>query len=703
MQRTQKGLLLLSLIPLAISCTGRLADHGVPPGQDQTTPAGNNATTADMGTGPGGADQGTPAAGDMDAPDTGPGNPSDMDTASADMPGEDMAPPLPPFEPLPTEVYLRKTKLLLHGGAVTDAELAAVRQDPAALKGLIAGWLEEEPAKQKLREFFIKSFQQDDTDRNNLVGQIRGRQAAGTFNPPDIFNNNLRESFARTVMRIVYNDEPFTSVANTTEFEMTTAMLSFLVASDRVNLRGNSPAADKAARTHRFYNEPFEDYDANTPLARQIRDKTWYVNQPFKRPNDDKCNTGVWTEWDQALVFSALLGYFGCVTTNFAGPIKRNDFEDWRTVKVVPLAGGDREDYYNIPALRQADTIALSTPRVGYFTTPTFLAKWQTNVDNSFRVTANQSLIVGLGHSFEPEGFTMPFTVDNLSEEHAAPTTVCYGCHISLDPMRNYFANTFDADSYGPLESSPNHTPSFGFRLHQVEGTTLYDFGEALSTHPEFAAGWVQKVCMMATSRPCDPQDEEFIRIVDLFVGSNYNFKTMLVELFASPLVTNASRTVTHITHPAIASLSRRDHYCHALKVRFGDAGYDFDPCDEIQLSVAFPEDAWTRGSTSPFQSTESSLFYWATLEAFCTQLAQKAINKEGSPIQSSKRDETIDFLVTQLVGLPPSNSRHEPLSTLLHEHWDESVEEFGNKPYLITLSVATLACSSAYMASPDF
>ena len=243
------------------------------------------------------------AAGDMDAPDTGPGNPSDMDTASADMPGEDMAPPLPPFEPLPTEVYVRKTKLLLHGGAVTDAELAAVRQDPAALKGLIAGWLEEEPAKQKLREFFIKSFQQDDTDRNNLVGQIRGRQAAGTFNPPDIFNNNLRESFARTVMRIVYNDEPFTSVANTTEFEMTTAMLSFLVASDRVNLRGNSPAADKAARTHRFYNEPFEDYDANTPLARQIRDKTWYVNQPFKRPNDDKCNTGVWTEFQFAWLF----------------------------------------------------------------------------------------------------------------------------------------------------------------------------------------------------------------------------------------------------------------------------------------------------------------------------------------------------------------------------------------------------------------
>ena len=45
---------------------------------------------------------------------------------------------------------------------------------------------------------------------------------------------------------------------------------------------------------------------------------------------------------------------------------------------------------YNIPALRQATELGLALPRTGFYTTPAFLALWNTNDSNQHRVTANQ-------------------------------------------------------------------------------------------------------------------------------------------------------------------------------------------------------------------------------------------------------------------------------------------------------------------------
>ena len=52
---------------------------------------------------------------------------------------------------------------------------------------------------------------------------------------------------------------------------------------------------------------------------------------------------------------------------------------------------------YDLPTLRAATTLTLSLPRVGFYTTPAFLALWNTNDSNQHRVTANQTLLVALG------------------------------------------------------------------------------------------------------------------------------------------------------------------------------------------------------------------------------------------------------------------------------------------------------------------
>ncbi len=71
--------------------------------------------------------------------------------------------------------------------------------------------------------------------------------------------------------------------------------------------------------------------------------------------------------------------------------------------------------------LRKAKELIVDLPRVGFFTTPAFFATWPTNVNNLARVTTNQSLIVALGRSMNPESATIPLNESGLDEQHADP------------------------------------------------------------------------------------------------------------------------------------------------------------------------------------------------------------------------------------------------------------------------------------------
>ena len=86
--------------------------------------------------------------------------------------------------------------------------------------------------------------------------------------------------------------------------------------------------------------------------------------------------------------------------------------------------------------------MVVTLPRAGFFTTPAFFANWQTNGSNQHRVTMNQTLIVALGKSFDGNGSTVPISENGLDEEHASDPA-CYACHRTLDPMRQFFRQSF--------------------------------------------------------------------------------------------------------------------------------------------------------------------------------------------------------------------------------------------------------------------
>ena len=126
-------------------------------------------------------------------------------------------------------------------------------------------------------------------------------------------------------------------------------------------------------------------------------------------------------------------------------------------------------------------------------------------------MTINQTLITALNHAFDGTLSIAPPSMAAVDAEHAPPTSACYGCHIDLDPMRQFFRQTYTV--HYSMQKDPNETSIPGmFAFDGVSMTTtngIYDLGAQLAKHPLLASAWVEKVCTYATDaflRPHRPR-----------------------------------------------------------------------------------------------------------------------------------------------------------------------------------------------------
>ncbi|MEO1173495.1 MAG: hypothetical protein AAFX94_15795, partial [Myxococcota bacterium] len=358
----------------------------------------------------------------------------DVDTCSVDLLSE-------------PSVYVRRVKNLMTGAAPEDSELQSVMDDPAALRGLVSEWFDDPAFRAKLQEFLTKSLQQAEGARQTFGLQAVGNPNIGGWDAPPALFRNLTESFARTVMVLIEEGRPFNEIATTRRWMMTTGMVSYLLAAEN-----DSPQM-------RFYHEPFTDngvtFDEDTPFRVQFNNHTYYSSAPIPGCGDPYSGNAARNERNTYRLFMRGSANNICNNQIRMSVFQDRDFEDWRMVDMVPLEDGDDQpSMFDAPSLRNVTELPLRSTRTGYFSTPAFLAGWPSNVDNSFRVTTNQMLIAGLGLAFEDSDVSTPLGDDGLAEDHAAPNTQCFACHKNLDPMRNFFANEYDADSYAVVQTT---------------------------------------------------------------------------------------------------------------------------------------------------------------------------------------------------------------------------------------------------------
>lgn len=601
------------------------------------------------------------------------------------------------------QTYGTKVKTLLTGLALTSEELDQLREDPNALQGLVRGWIETPEAQTALRHFFRMAFQQDQVAADGLMDMLKVNnlawgQVSGANNERahTLMIQNIEDSFARTALRMVQDGQSFNGVLTTETFEMTTALMVLYSYLEHRHVNDDDT----------FFTRPLPEITGYTALRRLAdeppmeevldpdHDNFMHVYIPRFA---DLCPANGQDEIElptnaapnkESMVFYTMMGRPMNLSRRVDGQrcraqqrvrralLTASDFTDWRPVRIRRANGNNpATKFYRLTALRQANELRVHSDRVGFFTHLGFFATWPTNEDNASRVTLNQTLITALGESFD--GTTVSdFSPPNLDAEHSAPGTPCYGCHQTLDPMRDFFRQSY-SNFYGQQHDQARQDLEaiFVFRGMHVTGTGggVRELGRILSAHPDFPLAWAQKLCAYANARPC-PDSEALDDVVAAFVGSNLDFKTLLVELLSSPLVTNAE-CVDQRTY-GDPSIARLDQFCAQLSHRLGVedvCALDASPRQRsgIQINVAraitsIPADTFSRGEPKPITISETGLFTRANREVACTVVGERAHTAAFGGMQ---RAEALEKMVSVVMGLPPGDSRHDPALQILTEH----------------------------------
>jgi hypothetical protein len=664
----------------------------------------------------------------------------------------------------------RKVKNLLVGLAPSSEDVADLAaHGPLGLQKRIETWTSDpmfEPLfRAKLLVFFRNAFQQTGfTPTEDFKPQLLenggfdfgpfGRSAVGD----DAFTRlvqNLEDSFARTALQLVSERRPLNEVLTTPRYMMTTGLKSLYL---QIEMPNDQPFAFTRRATNAQPLAWKVDYsgaaipleqtlDPNSPNFMVFDDQAPVTASGFGARGGmfQNCRGGTAMDANGALVTSAafngnatlfqrLLGFtprfpFAATPTCWEHASKpyftAEDMSDWQWVSVRPIADGEAyQRPYDLPALRKATELALKLPRLGFYTTPAFLALWNTNDSNQHRVTANQTLLVALGFSFTSESSIIPLSTAGLDAAHSVSGSECYGCHKNLDPMREFWGNQYDFNdrndypTRGFMMTAPNPRPKatgggFAFGNVNTMGTSLLEFGPMLtqvSTDTaegplnSFAAEMTRKLCFYANSNDCTLEDAEFRRIARVFQDKNYDFLALVREFFASPLVTGAAATQTFAEGQMVVSIARRDHLCAALSNRLNRP----DVCAlaaplptqaqsaTARIATTVAADAFSRGAESPITPADPTLFYRAATEMLCENVANQVIDAMTNSVYMSANAATaLPDIVERLMGYPPSDPKHAAALQIVQAHYDSVLAANKRTPAVALKSAFVLACEA--------
>jgi len=268
-------------------------------------------------------------------------------------------------------------------------------------------------------------------------------------------------------------------------------------------------------------------------------------------------------------------------------------------------------------------------------------------------------------------------------------------------------ATTGGGFAFGTVNGSGANMLALGPLLLQVQ-----DQGDPMQAVSRFAISMTQKLCFYANSAPCLESDPEFQRIVKGFRSSKFSWAALVADLFSSPLVTNATHTVTFDQNGEVVAVARRDHLCAALDSRLGFTDvcglHAVTPAQARavvpSIAAGLPSDGYGRGSVAPVLPNQPTLFYRAGLENICAAVAAQTIDvaaaKQPPNVKqwtSKSSDAAITDFVSIVMGLAPSDARTGPATDLLTAHFSKATAGGATASNALksTFVVACLAPSS--------
>jgi len=593
-----------------------------------------------------------------------------------ETPVEPPPPPAPVCDALPDVVTAAsKVKTFLTGLALSENEIDMLR-DGAELEPMIGAWQVLPEARPKRARFLATTLQQDEFSKDALEDLFDEGNFNLYRNYDEMLVANLRDSFTRTAVHVVEEGLPFDRIASTQTFMMTTAMMELLAFWDVFVI---DDAGDESYRGAPDFDVVTFHADRDIPAVNSFDPShPDFMHFSYPELQEDCPNRPLVEVTNRNRHMAAFRHMFGrptgnrCLGKQTTPWIRESDFSDWRLVTIRRPAGDEPVDsWLDLPAMRQRSTLVLETPRVGFFTSPAFTGTWLTNDSNSFRLNLNQALIVALGQSFEEEDVIIPAFDDALDDAHANPSTSCYGCHSRLDPMRQFFRQSYSVFNGHQTDDAVIATSAeFLFGGVRETGVGVEDLGRILAGHPDLPRAWVQKLCTHVTGHAC-PEGEAFQAVEQTFIDSGMNFLSMERALLASPLVTG-TECIEDGTGAEVG-ITRSRHLCSLLANRL-----DFPEACSLNRRVrdlvpSIPDDAFSRAAVEPVVITEDDIFIRSAEEKICEELARDRIGEDDFPIDEP--EASVLRIVEGLMGLAPNHPQHDAMLGHLQDHYAQAKE----------------------------
>ena len=609
---------------------------------------------------------------------------------------------LPPtFEAVGPENYVSKVKSVLTGLPPTDAEVQSVRNDEAALGGLVDEWMKTPQFQARMLRFFSNAFQQGQLNRASLI------EMAPDAPISDRMLGNIQASFPLTAWQLtMVEGRPFTEVVTTDRFMMTAPLATLYAFMDNRHTSDLNRGTDYITTANPNFKFTLSNKSGPIPLEKTLDPldplfMNWYLPTVIPPACADPLVYTRDTPRLYQFLFGAVNASTGVCLQSFATPSQFADaeYDAWRMVTIrQPKQGENATLFYDLRTMRTGTELALRVPRVGFFTTPAFFGNWATNTSNQARVTINQTLIVALGRSFDDSNNTQPLALPPTDKAHSSDPA-CYGCHKTLDPMRQVFRQAYTLTYHEQKDPAQTSMPGvFAFDGITKNVSSPKELAAAMASHPRFAIAWTQKLCYWANSAPCNESDPEFQRVAAVFASSGHNWKTLVREVLTSPLTTGTRNTQTFADQGVTISVARRDQLCTAMATRLGVPNL----CvlgRSPSLTQLVPSDSYSRGGTAPILATDPSLFYRAATEQLCRTFADYVVDSTvtGKPsrYQSKMPDAAVSDMVQTVMGIVPSDKRYPSLLQILTEHYAKASKTAGITAADALKSTFTLACMS--------
>jgi hypothetical protein len=642
-------------------------------------------------------------------------------------------PPPPPYEALPPNVYAAKVKDVLTGMPLTDAELAMVTANPRELRTLIDMWTTTPLYRERMFDFFKTAFQQTQLAITDLDDMLRLDSANVNRTDQARMLRAVEETFPRTVLALIDENRPFSEVITTNRFMLNVPMMVALAYMDAAPRDDNARSVttgywsmNKFGGTKFTYTQvtnvdPATGVAAPIPFEQSI-DPTSpnFMKFTFTQPDPMRympCPEPVTVTGTRAIetVFGAIFGSRDACQGAPAAPtlFTEDDWNNWRMVTIRPPKDGaeERTLFWDLPKMRTVNQHVLAMPRVGFMTTLAFFANWATNTSNQYRVTMNQTLIVALGRSFDDRSSTVQVAEQSAESLHVQPGTPCYGCHVTLDPKRDFIKQSYSLTYFQQLGSANNkRNPIPATATFTVDGSAPVSgngvgaLAQAMSQHPLFPIAWTQKLCQLANSSRCETTDPELQRVAGVFRDSKFDFKVLVRELFTSPLVTYAAKTKNAETEGVVIGIARRETLCTRLSNRLGihdicnlkgeSALPRASATSTKNLSLGVAGSTYARADEQPVMPHDPNLFFTSGTEKLCTVLAGQLVETTTAKWKVATKDAALDEFVSVVMGLPANDDRAPLLRGVLLQHYNDAIAAKEKAPDALR-SAFVLACSS--------